>query len=75
MEEADKVIGRPTFIKANKAIVAIKSNCIAIEDSKSRVGRLYCIMDSQYLETGAVAIVPSQNPGVLTFQGLADAAA
>jgi hypothetical protein len=41
MEEADKVIGRPTFTKANKVIVAIKTNCIAIEDSRSQVGELH----------------------------------
>jgi hypothetical protein len=75
MEEVDKVIRRPIFTKANKVTVAIKTNCIAIEDSRSRVGKLHRIMNSQHLETGAVAIVPGQNPGALTFQGLADAAA
>ena len=38
MEEVDKVIGRPTFTKVHKVIVAIKSNCIAMDDPRSREG-------------------------------------
>jgi hypothetical protein len=32
--EVDKVIGRPTFTKANKMMVALKTNCIALEDAR-----------------------------------------
>ena len=75
MEEVDKVIGRPTFTKINKVIVAIKRNCIAMDDTRSRVGKLHCIMNSQHLETGGIGIPPSVNPGPATFAGLASAAA
>jgi hypothetical protein len=40
MEEVDRVIGRPTFTIVNRVTVALKTNCIAMEDPRSRVGRL-----------------------------------
>jgi hypothetical protein len=63
------------FTKANKVIVAIKINCIAMEDSRSIVGKLHCIMNSQHLELNGIGIVPSINPEQATFVGLADAGA
>jgi hypothetical protein len=78
MEEIDKVIGRPTFIEANKVIKAIKTNCIAMYDARSpALGKLHCITNSQHLEleVGGVAVPPSVNPGPPSFIGLADAAA
>jgi hypothetical protein len=75
MEEVDKVIGRPLFTKVNRVTVALKTNCIVMEDDKSRVGRLHYIINSQHLEQGGVGIPPSVNPGIPTFVGLADALA
>jgi hypothetical protein len=75
MEEVDKVIGRPTFTKVNRVTVALKTNCIAMEDPRPRVGKLYCIINSQHLEQGGLGIPPSANPGTPTFVGLADALA
>jgi hypothetical protein len=75
MEEVDKVIGRPTFTKVNRVTVALKTNCIAMEDPRSRVGRLHCITDSQHLEEGEIGIPPSANPGAPTFVGLTSALA
>jgi hypothetical protein len=72
MEEVDKVIGRPTFTKFNLVTVALKTNCIAMEDPRSRVGRLHCIVNSQHIEQGGIGIPPSENPGPLTFVGLLD---
>jgi hypothetical protein len=50
MEEVDKVIGGRTFTKVNRVTVALETNCIAMEDPRSRVGRLHCITNSQHLE-------------------------
>jgi hypothetical protein len=75
MEEVDKVIGRPIFTKVNRVTVALKTNCIAMEDARSRVGRLHYIVNSRHLEQGGIGIPPSVNPGIPTFVGLADALA
>jgi hypothetical protein len=75
MEEVGKVIGRLTSTKVNQVTVALKTNCIAMEDSRSRVGRLHCITNSQHLEQGGIGIQPSVNPGTPTFVGLEDALA
>jgi hypothetical protein len=40
MDEVDKVIGRPAFTKVNRVTVALKTNCIALEDNRSRVGSI-----------------------------------
>jgi hypothetical protein len=61
MEEVGKVIGRSTFTKMNQVTVALKTNCIAMEDSRSRVGRLHCITNSQHLEQGGMGIQPRQS--------------
>ena len=75
MEEVNKVIGRPTFTKVHKVIVAIKSNCIAMDNPRSRVGKLHCICNSQHLEAEGVGVPASRNPGPPTFVGLDDLAA
>jgi hypothetical protein len=46
-----------------------------MEDPRSRVGRLHCIVNSQHLEQGGIGIPPSVNPGPPTFVGLVDALA
>jgi hypothetical protein len=46
-----------------------------MEDPRSRVGRLHCIVNSQHLEQGGIGIPPSVNPGPPTFIGLVDALA
>jgi hypothetical protein len=75
MEEVDKVTGIPNFTKVNRVIVALKTNCIAMEHPRSMVGRLHCIVNSQHLEQGGVGIPASINPGTPTIVGLADALA
>jgi hypothetical protein len=75
MEEVDRVIGRPTFTKVNQVTVALKTNCIAMEDPRSRVGRLHYIVNSQHLDQGGIGIPPSVNPGTPTFAGFVDALA
>jgi hypothetical protein len=75
MEEVDKVIGRPTVTKVNQVTVALKTNCYAMEDPRSRVGRLHCIVNSQHLEQGGIGILLSVNPGPPSFVSLVDALA
>jgi hypothetical protein len=50
----------------------LKTNCISIEDERSNLGKLHCIIDSTHMEAGGVGVVPSINPGPITFEGLAD---
>jgi hypothetical protein len=75
MEEVDKVIGRPNFTKVNRVTVAWKTNCITMEDARSRVGRQHCIVNSQHIEQGGIGIPSSVIPGIPTFVGLVDALA
>jgi hypothetical protein len=71
MEDIDKLIGQPTFTTANKVvIVALKTNCIAMEDDRSKLGKLHCIMDTAHLEAGNVTILASTDPCPLSFDGL-----
>jgi hypothetical protein len=63
--EVDKVIGRPTFTKANKVMLALKTNCIAMEDARSNLGKLHCIINTGHLETTGANIPPSVDPGAL----------
>jgi hypothetical protein len=70
MEDVDTVIGRPTFTKANKVMVALKTNCIAMEDTISNLGKLYCIMDTKQLEADKQTIPPSIDPGQIAFDAL-----
>jgi hypothetical protein len=64
VEEVDKIIDRPTFTSTNKVITALKTNCISIEDERSGLGKLHCIIDSTYMEAGGVG------PGPISFAGL-----
>jgi hypothetical protein len=70
MEEVGKVIGQPTFTKENKVILALKTNCIAMEDTRLNLMKLHCIMDTAHLEATDDAIPPSVGPGALAFNGL-----
>jgi hypothetical protein len=63
MEEVGTVIGRPTFTKANRVTVALKTNCTAMEDTRSNLGKLHCIMDTKQLEADKQTIPPSTDPG------------
>jgi hypothetical protein len=70
MEEVDTVFGRPTFTKANKVMVALKTNCIAMEDTRSNLGKLHCIIDTKQLEADKQTISPSTDPGQIDFNEL-----
>jgi hypothetical protein len=72
VEEAAKIIDRPTFTSANKVITALKANCISMEDERSGLGKLHCIIDSTHMEVGGVGVVASINPGPISFTGLDD---
>ena len=39
-----------------------------MEDARSNLGKLHCIMDTAHLEATLVAIPPSIDPGALTFE-------
>jgi hypothetical protein len=64
MEEVDTVIGRP------KVMVALKTNCIAMEDTRSNLGKLHCIMNTAHLETTKLIVPPSTDPGQIAFDAL-----
>ena len=66
-EEVQPVVGLPTFVSAHVVISALKTNCIAMDDDRSNLGKLHCIMDTSNMETRVVA---STNPGELSFAGL-----
>ena len=66
-EEVQPVVGLPTFVSAHVVISALKTNCIAMDDDRSNLGKLHCIMDTSNMET---AVVASTNPGELSFAGL-----
>jgi hypothetical protein len=70
MEEVNTVIGRPTFTKANKVMVALKTNYIAMEDTRSNLGKLHCIMDTKQIEADKQTISPSTDPGQIDFNDL-----
>jgi hypothetical protein len=72
MEEVDKITDRPTFKSCNRIIKALKTNCISIEDERSDLGKLHCIIDTQNMEEDGQGVTASINPGPLSFDGLAD---
>jgi hypothetical protein len=72
MEVADKITDRPTFKSCNRVIKALKTNCISIEDERSDLGKLHCIIDTEDMEDDRIGIAASINPGPLSFNGLAD---
>jgi hypothetical protein len=69
-EEVPQVIGKPTFASANKVIAKLKANCIRMKDTRSKVGKLHCIMDSTAYEANKTAVVASTDPGELDFGGM-----
>jgi hypothetical protein len=69
-EEVPRVIGKPTFVSANKVIAALKKNCIRMKDTRPKVGKLHCIMDSTAYKANKTAIVASTDPGELDFDGM-----
>jgi hypothetical protein len=72
MEEVDKITDRPTFKACNRVIKALKTNCISIEDERSDLGKLHCIINTENMEDDGIAIAASINPGPLSFDNLAD---
>jgi hypothetical protein len=72
MEEVNKITDRPTFKSCNRIIKALKTNCISIENERSDLGKLHCIIDTQNMEEDGQGVTASINPGPLSFDGLAD---
>ena len=70
-EEVPPVIGLPTFVSSNVVITALKTNCIAMDDDRSNLGKLHCIMDTSSMEASKTKIAASTDPGELTYTGLA----
>jgi hypothetical protein len=69
-EEVPRVIGKPKFVSAYKVIAALKKNCVRMKDTRSKVGKLHCIMDSTAHKENKTAIVASTDPGEIDFTGL-----
>jgi hypothetical protein len=46
MEEVDKAAGKPTFTKAYRIVKAVKDSCMEMEDERSHLGQLHCIMNT-----------------------------
>jgi hypothetical protein len=69
-EEVGKIIGIPSFTTVYKVVLALKNNCIAMEDPRSALGKLHCIANTANLEPTGVAIPPSIDPGELSFAHL-----
>jgi hypothetical protein len=63
MEEVDKITDRSTFKSCNRIIKALKTNCISIEDERSDLGKLHCIIDTQNMEEDGQGVTASINPG------------
>jgi hypothetical protein len=70
-EDVPPVVGQPTFVAANVVITALKTNCIAMDDDKSALGKLHCMMDSSSMEANKQQILASTDPGELNYGGLA----
>jgi hypothetical protein len=69
-EEVPLVVEKPTFVAANMVITALKTNCIDMDDDRSALGKLHCMMDSSSMEAGKTAILASKDPGELNFNGV-----
>jgi hypothetical protein len=52
-----EVVGQPTFVAANVVITALKTNCIAMDDDRSALGKLHCMMDSSSMEANKTKIL------------------
>jgi hypothetical protein len=72
MEEVNKITDHPTFKSCNRVIKALKTNCVSIEDERSDLGKLHCIINTENMEDDGIGIAASINPGPLSFDGLAD---
>jgi hypothetical protein len=69
-EEVPPVVGQPTFVAANVVITALKTSCIAMDDDRSALGKLHCMMDSSSMESNKTKILVSTDPGELSYVGL-----
>jgi hypothetical protein len=70
-EEVPPVVGQPTLVAANVVITALKTNCIAMDDDRSALGKLHCMMYSSSMEANKTKILASKDPGKLNDDGLA----
>jgi hypothetical protein len=70
-EEIPPVVGQPTLVASNVVITALKTNCIAMDDDRSALGKVHCMMDSSSMEANKTKILASKDPGELTYTGLA----
>jgi hypothetical protein len=70
-EEVPPVVGQPPFVAAIVVITALKTNCIAMDDDRSALGKLHCMMDSSSMEAGKTKILASKDTGELSYNGLA----
>ena len=69
-EEVKPVVGLPTFVASLAVTTAIKTNCIAMDDDRSNLGKLHCIMDTASMEAGKQKILASTDPGELKYSGI-----
>jgi hypothetical protein len=69
-EEVSQVIGKPTSVSANKVITALKTNCVSMKDTRSKIGKLHCMMDLSSMEANKTAIAESTDLGELDFNGM-----
>jgi hypothetical protein len=65
------VVGQQTFVAANVVITALKTNCIAMDDDRSALGKLHCMMYSPSMEANKTKILASKDPGELSYSGQA----
>jgi hypothetical protein len=73
-EEVPPVVGQPTFVAANVVITALNTNCIAMDDDRSALGKLHCMMDSSSMEANKAKVLASTNPGESSYVGLEEEA-
>jgi hypothetical protein len=72
MEEVDKITDHPTFKSCNRVIKALKTNCISIEDERSDLCKLHCIIDTENMKDDGIGVASSMNPGPLLYDRLVD---
>jgi hypothetical protein len=51
-------------------MAALKTNCIAMDDTRSNLGKLHCIMNTAHLESTKLIVPPSTDPGQIAFDAL-----
>jgi hypothetical protein len=69
-EEVRPVVEQPTCVAANVVITALKTNCIAMDDDISSIGKLHCMMDSSSMAANKQKILASKESGELSSDGL-----